>query len=225
MEKIIHLSRLWDYVDKFTQKHFPDNEFSPILGGGKEQNPKFMIVFINPTKRNISSHPGWCGPKFPFIGRKRPWIEFAKAGIFTDENLLDQIRTNTDWSVDFTLQVKKHLEEQSIYLTNIVKNTGFDATLPNARFIELYRKIFEKEVELIKPKYIIAFGLIPLNAMVDEKIKLSEYYETAMKTGKVEFYYCNIGDTCYKVIPCYYPIGRGNPRKAIELLKLIRLLD
>jgi len=218
LEQISSLNELWKYVNETTKENFPDNDLVPILGGGQEKNPKFMIVFINPTFRNISSDKNWQGPRFPFIGRKRPWIEFHKAGLFDDELIKDI----SNWSLDFTYKVLEFLKNNSLYLTNVVKNTGHNADLPKADQINLYLPIFKKEIELVNPEYIITFGLIPTNALLKEKIKLSEYYELVKKKNSPIFYELKINSKKFKLIPCYYPIGRGNPDKAIEILKIIK---
>jgi len=221
IEKINTLKQLWNYVNNITKDNSPDNNLMPILGGGQDINPKFMMVFINPTSKNISSNKNWKGPRFPFIGRKRPWIEFHKVGLFNEE-LLNEIKTNSNWSLEFTYNVLEFLKRKGLYLTNIVKNTEYNADLPKANQINLYLPIFKKEIELVNPEYIIAFGLIPINALLKENIKLSEYYELIQKKNALIFYEIKINSKRYKVIPCYYPIGRGNPEKAIEILKRIK---
>lgn len=64
------LEELWNVVDELNQRYFPENSLKPILGNGKTFRPKFMFVFINPTRANISSDQNWQGPRFPFIGTK-----------------------------------------------------------------------------------------------------------------------------------------------------------
>lgn len=219
-DKINTLTELWHYINEITKKNFPDNDLMPILGGGQDKNPKFMIVFINPTIRNISSNKNWQGPRFPFIGRKRPWIEFHKAGLF-DNELLEIIKNNSNWSIEFTYKVLEFLKNNGLYLTNIVKNTSYNAELPKADQINLYLPIFKKEIEIVNPQYIIAFGLIPINSLIKEKIKLANYYETIKNSTSLIFYELDINSKKYKLIPCYYPVGRGNPDKAIKILKMI----
>ena len=87
--------------------------------------------------------------------------------------------------------------------------------------IYLYLPSFLKEIELVDPKYIITFGQIPFSALVKDKIKLKEYHNEVVTTGKIKFYESIINNKRYKIIPCLYPIGSGNPKLAVELLKLI----
>jgi len=218
-----NLEELWGYVKGLNRKHFPDNKFAPILGNGKTNKPKIMFVFINPTARNISSDKSWRGPRFPFIGTKQIWKVFYRAGLFNKE-LIDKINTSSDWSVEFTNQVLRFLRNKQIYLTNIVKWTGHDAALPNSEKIRMFLPVLRKEIEIVKPRYIVAFGLIPFESLTKSKIRLSGYYERATKSKTLTTYHIRVGDFKARVIPCYFPIGRGNPERAIELLKLVKKL-
>ena len=211
-----NLEELWDIVLKINKQNFPENDLMPIVGNGKTEKPKVMFVFINPTKRNISSDKNWTGPRFPFIGTKQIWRIFHRAGLF-DDKLINQINNSSTWSVEFTNKVLNFLKEREFYITNIVKWTGHDAALPDFEKIKLFLPILEKEIELVQPQYIVTFGLIPFEKLTGQKIKLSDYYDKSVKNNKLEFYSFN----STKVVPCYFPIGRGNPKRAVEILKLV----
>lgn len=192
----------------------------PVLGGGDTNKPKMMFVFINPTIRNISSDKGWKGPRFPFIGTKNIWKVFNKAGLLSDELLAEIMDKSPRWSVDLAKAVLKSLKGRKIYLTNIVKWTGPDAALPNAEKIRLFLPVLHNEIELIKPQYIVAFGLLPFEGLTRKKIKLSEYYNRISKKHVLAVYPIQVGNFRTNVIPCYFPVGRGRPKQAIELLRL-----
>jgi DNA polymerase len=213
------LQDIWKKVDKLSKK-FP-SDYNPILGNGKCYRPKFLLVFINPTKANISSHPGWPGFRAPFIGTKPVWRVLHKAGWFNDQ-LIKVINASDTWSPRFADIVYKSLARRGLYLTNIVKWTGETAELPKAKKIRAYLPLLKKEIEIVKPKYIITMGLIPFEYLTGRKIKLGEYYKEAMKTKKLKAYDLKIGSKTYKVIPCYFPVGRGEPKKAVEILKLLK---
>lgn len=215
------LKALWKYVFVLNKKHFSENKLMPILGNGRISKPKFMFVFINPTVRNISSDKTWKGPRFPFIGTKQVWRVFQKAGLF-DEQLLAKINADSDWSVEFTEQVLDFLKNKSFYFTNLVKWTGHDASLPDSGKIKLFLPVLEKEIEIVKPEYIVTFGLLPFENLVKRKIKLSDYYDNVMQTKKVNCFKINVGGIETNVVPCYFPIGRGNPKRAVEILKLLK---
>lgn len=218
MNNIHNLEELWNYTGELSKTHFPDNDLMPILGGGKEKNPKLMIVFINPTIRNISSDRNWNGPRFPFIGRKRPWDIFYDIGLF-DAGLMYRIKNTSYWSLDLTEKVLRFMRNNGLYFTNLVKNTGHNADLPNAKQIKLYLPILLREIELVGPEYIIAFGSMVIKALTKQSIKLFEYYESLQRTNKVMILEIKTSSGNFKVVPCYYPIGRGNTKRAAEILK------
>ena len=217
------LEDLWLEVHNINKKHFPENNLLPILGNGQLNKPKVMFVFINPTIRNQSSRREWQGPRFPFIGTKQVWRVFHRAGLFDDE-LMYRIKNKKDWSLAFTQKVLDFLKDKSFYLTNIVKWTGQDATLPNTEKINLFLPVLEKEIELVQPEYVVTFGLIPFENLAKEKIKLNEYYSEVMEKKKLKYYKKRFNSFTTKVIPCYFPVGRGNPQRAVELLNLLHEL-
>ncbi|MFH1063973.1 MAG: uracil-DNA glycosylase family protein [Candidatus Woesearchaeota archaeon] len=218
------LDQLWNQVNILNKRHFSSNNLAPIIGNGKTSSPDIMFVFINPTARNISSDPGWKGPRFPFIGTKQVWRIFHRAGLF-DDGLMEYMENNPHWSLDFTGKVLRFLKRKSFYITNIVKWTGEDATLPNSEKIKLFLPILLREIELVRPRHIVTFGLIPFENLTGQKIKLSEYYAGVKKSGKLKTYDLVIDSTRSKVIPCYFPVGRGDPKKAVEILKMLCALE
>jgi uracil-DNA glycosylase len=212
------LKSLWKEVYEANKKHFP-GPFMPILGGGCVFRPKIMFVFINPTARNISSDPGWKGPRFPFIGTKQVWRIFHRAGLF-DDGLMAAIE-KSPWTVEFANRVMGFLEEKRFYITNIVKWTGADATLPDPAKINLFLPLFVREMEIVQPEHIVTFGLIPFERLTSKKINLGEYYTESVKSRRLRSYDLVGSSFKTKVIPCYFPVGRGNPRQAVELLKMV----
>ncbi len=211
------LDKLWQQIDSCKSCK---GDLQHILGAGAE-NPDLMIVFINPTKRNISSDKDWTGHRFPFIGRKRPWDIFHKVG-WIDNDLFDGINQNeNNWSYEFTGKVLDSLKSRKLYLTNIVKCTGEDATLPTTSKINSQLHLFEKEVALVNPKVIISFGLLPTKALLKQDVKMSELYKEVLGSRKPKLYEIKINGKAYKVSPCYYPIGRGNPKQAVEMLEVL----
>ncbi len=215
------LEELWKIIDDINKKHFPENNLKPILGGGLAFCPKFMFIFINPTSANISSKQNWPGPRFPFVGTKAIWRIFHQAGLL-DEQLIEKINSSKLWSVGFTNDILNFLKTKSFYFTNIVKWTGANAALPDSQKIKLFLPILEKEIEIVKPRCIVTFGLIPFENLTKQKIKLSDYYSRVKQKQQLESFDIKCGQFKTKLIPCYFPIGRGNPKRAVEMLKLIQ---
>lgn len=214
------LGELWEYVSELNRRHFPRNRLQPIFGGGNTSKPRLMFVFINPTVANISSDERWTGPRFPFIGTKGVWRVFHNAGLL-DQRIMDKINSDCDWSLEFTDEVLDFLKRKEIYLTNIVKWTGHDATLPNSEMIRLFLPVLNREIGIIHPEYVITFGLIPFESLTGQKIKLADYYSDVMACRRLKHFDLQIDSVKTKVIPCYFPVGRGDPKRATEILKMV----
>ena len=217
------LSELWRYVGDLNKTHFSENKLMPIVGGGQSVKPKIMFVFINPTARNISSDPNWTGPRFPFIGTKQVWRIFHRAGLLED-SLIARIEENPDWPVEFANELEGFLRERGFYLTNLVKWTGPDGSLPDRAKISLFLPLMIREVEIVAPKYLVTFGSLPFKYLTGGDVKLGDYYDQVVRDG-LRPEEMPIGSSKTKVIPCYFPVGRGNPRRATAILKLLNLLD
>ena len=215
------LDELWEHVTQINLNNFPENELMPIFGNGKTLNPEIMFVFINPTARNISSGKSWKGPRFPFIGTKQVWRVFHKAGLL-DDRLMEKINSDSNWSLDFTSKVLDFFKRHGFYFTNIVKHTGKDATLPDSKKINMFLPVLLKEIEIVQPKHIITFGLMPFEKLTKQKIKLSEYHKDAIKNKKLKYFDLQVNSVKTKVIPCYFPVGRGSPKKANDILRLVK---
>ena len=215
------LEELWAKgVFAIHEKHFPGHELMPIMGNGQCSEPEVMFVFINPTHRNASSVRSWMGPRFPFIGTKQVWSVFHRAGLLGDE-LAYRIRHGAAWDLELTRNVLRELQARSLYLTNVVKWTGHDAALPAKEMVELFMPILQREIEIVRPRRIVAFGQLPFTNLTRLKVKLADYYADAVRTGVLKTFECAVTATGSQVVPCYFPVGRGNPSRAVDLLKLL----
>lgn len=208
------LEQLWEEVTKLNKLYFP-SDLVPIVGNGKTEKPKVLFLFINPTHANISSRSNWRGPCFPFCGTKQIWRIFHRAGLF-DDSLMREVELSREWSVALAERVLGFLKTKGFYFTNVVKSTGADASLPGSQKIKLFLPILCKEIELVKPQNIVTFGLIPFKALMNKNINLNGYFKNIMRKRAVNLEYEGA-----RVIPCYFPTGRGNPARAIEILKLL----
>ena len=213
------LSSLLAEIDAHHDRNFPEHVLRPIPGGGCPDRPGVMFVFINPTAANSSTSPDWIGMRAPFIGTKAVWRIFRNAGLM-DSGLADEIESCGAWSPAFAEKVYGHLADRSYYLTNLVKWAGHDATLPQADLVKLYLPLLRKEIEAVKPKRIVAFGLMPFAALTGVSLRLGDVYEQMMREGRTVSFPAIRGK--YPVSPCYFPVGRGNPKRATEILSLLK---
>jgi len=220
LSEISDLDGLWGYTNELHRKIFPENKLVPILSGGMTKKPKLMFVFINPTYRNISSDPSWEGKRRPWTGTKYVWKVFSQAGHF-DGDLLREISTRKEWDINFADKVYDHLANRGFYFTNLVKWTGANGDLPDSFKVKTFLPILIREIELVDPEYIVTFGLIPFKSLTNQSIKLGDYYEESIRKKRLKPYPLALGSRSFKVIPCYFPVGRGNPRRAVRLLSLL----
>jgi DNA polymerase len=162
------LQVLWKEVDNCEDCKNSGNKLQHVLGGGKELNPKIMFIFINPTYRNITSRPDYSGRRFPFVGTKEIWKTFVAAKLL-DEQILSE--TN---NAEFVINV---IAEKEFYFTNVVKCTKEDAILPEISIINKKIELLLKEINIVQPKLIVAFGILPFKLLTGKKLKLSKYYK------------------------------------------------
>src|SRR3972149_269595 len=182
MDHIENLEQLWEKVHELNSQHFPNHKLAPILGGGQAINPKIMFVFINPTARNTSSDQNWKGPRYPFIGTKSVWRVFHRAGFLTD-SLISQIEENSDWSVEFASELEGFLRDRGLYLTNLVKWTGPDGSLPDRKKVDLFLPLMVREIEIVAPKYLVTFGALPYQYLTGRFVKLGDNYDQGVQQG------------------------------------------
>lgn len=215
-----NLPALWRHVHTLNRDHFPDNRLMPIGGGGRTRRPEVMFVFINPTHRNASSSPDWSGPRYPFIGTREVWRVFHRAGLLPD-TWMERIEGLESWTPRFAEELEGFLKSRGLYLTNLVKWTGSDASLPGRNKIGLFLPVMRREIELVQPRRIVAFGLIPLKHLTGRSIRLEDYHSQALKDRSLRTFPLEGVAHSAGVVPCYFPVGRGNPSRAVELLNLL----
>lgn len=187
---------------------------APIYGGGAADRPDWSLVFINPTGRNISSRPGWGGPRFPFIGTGRIWRFLAGAGLLPGR-VADRLPARAqDWSEAVAVGLEAELARAGLYLTNVVKSTAPDSRLPSPAEIDRWRQLLHDELELARPRLTVAFGVLAWRALTDQNIRLAEAYDRQLAGRPI------VAASCrgLPVAPCYFPVGRGNPRRAGRML-------
>lgn len=211
-------------VAEISQQYYGDHTLDAISGAGQIKQPELALVFINPTHRNISTSPDWSGLKAPWIGCANIWQLFADAGLIGEEMNLAIQAAKTDWSERFAVDVYGHVASQDLYITNIVKWAGLDAKLPEREKIRLYAPLLLKELEMVQPKRIIAFGQLTFDGLLRElgvkpQEKFGAMNEITLHTGVAQGVQTEIGE----IIPCYFPVGQGikNRAKAIETLRIL----
>jgi uracil-DNA glycosylase len=212
------LSSIWKFVEKRNKVLDPRNPLPTVVGGGRSSRPEVAFIFINPTARNASTRSGWSGPRYPFIGTKQVWKIFHRARLIEDA-VAEAIQAREYWDEQFAEQVYEHLEQSGFYLTNLVKWTGPDGSLPEQRLVQAYLPLLLAELEIVRPKRIVTFGLLPTKAIIGKHLRMEEIYkQTVARRAPV---YLQSEGSKWQVMPCYFPVGRGNPRRAVDMLSLL----
>lgn len=206
------LQKLYQVVDRCKFCKAERNHLQHIHGYGA-MNPKLMLILVNPTYRNLSSDSKYRGDRFPFIGVRQFWKILAEGGLI-DRKVGINLPARTGWGDKHTQQIKKELLKNRLFLTNIVKCCYDHSAYPDKSVIEDQLKLLAEEIRIVKPKKIVAFGGLVYKTLTGESIKLADYWYGSQEKA-VEI----ISGLGTSVAPCYFPIGRGNPQKAVEILR------
>jgi len=206
------LEKLYEQVDKCRFCKTEGNKLQHIHGFGV-MNPKLMLILVNPTHRNISSSPEHRGARFPFIGVRQFWKVLADGGLI-DRKITENLPIRMEWTSEYTEKIQNELLRNRLFLTNVVKCCYNHSSYPDKRVIESQLNLLVQEIKLVNPQEIMAFGGLVYKVLTGRNIKLGEYWNGAQKK-ETEI----ISGLKISVIPCYFPIGRGNPKKAVEILR------
>ena len=117
----------------------------------------------------------WEGRKSPWLGTKNIWKLFYKVNLLS-EDILNQINEKKpkDWDYQFCDYVYDEISKNKVFITNLGKCTQIDARpLPN-EVLKKYLDLLFKEIDIIKPKVIIAFGNQVSSIILNKKISVSE---------------------------------------------------
>ncbi|MCK4967858.1 MAG: hypothetical protein KAS12_02280 [Candidatus Aenigmarchaeota archaeon] len=197
------------------------NPLKHILGGGKFKRPQFLFLFINPTHSNIASHQDYQGKRrFPFIGVRHFYRLLSMAG-FMDKAIIEKIYKRK-WQTNDENIIEQSLIKNNVYITNLIKCTQSNPDNPKKQIINDDFSLIQEEIKIVSPKYIVTFGNLVFKAITNRSIVLKDCLK-AMKVNKYQpFKSIAILGKKYNVLPCYFPIGRGNPKKAVEILTYIK---
>lgn len=171
---------------------------------------------MNPTGRNIASDKSWKGRKSPWLGTKNIWKLFYNVDLISEDTYNKIINKKPkDWDYKFCDYLYDEISRNKIFITNLGKCTQIDARPLSDEVLKKYLDLLFKEIDIIKPKVIIAFGNQVSSIILDKKISVSQNRKICHKL--------NINNNEYKVYSVYYPVGNGifNIDKSIEDIKWI----
>lgn len=188
-------------------------ELSAIYGAGCVKNPEVMLMFMNPTGRNIAANKEWGGLRAPWIGTKNIWPLLHEVGMLSDVAFA---LTRQEWTEQNALTVYEDIALHKIYITNLAKCTQLDARHLSDSVFRTYLANTIKEIIAINPKRIITFGNQVSSIILNRSISVSSYKETQSESF-------SISDKSFDVYPVYYPVGQGrrNQPLAVKRIKAI----
>lgn len=213
MEQVERLHKNFDTL----QQKYGDSNLQSIYGAGNINKPELMFIFMNPTGRNVASSTSWKGLRAPWIGTKQIWSMFTELGLVPNEifNRIT-IMKNTDWDYTFSESVYKHLQENSVYVTNLAKCTQIDARPLNNNVFREYLNLMYEEIQYVNPKRIVTFGNQVSSILLNRNISVSKYLINECEELTIE-------NKKYLTFPTFYPVGQGrrNQPQAVFRIKSI----
>lgn len=217
-KKLLEIYKKFDGCKRCREKN---NPLRHILGGGKFKSPQFLLLFINPTHLNISSHKGYQGKRrYPFIGVRHFYLLLAETG-FMDKELVNEIYKE-GWQPESEVKIEQSLVKNGVYMTNLVKCAQFHPKNPPLNIIQEDLPLLFEEINEVGPRYIITFGVLPFRVISGKSIRLTDVLDAIRDGNYPPFKSRDILGKKYDVLPCYFPIGRGNPKKAVEILTFLK---
>jgi uracil-DNA glycosylase len=190
-----------------------------VPGGGCVDRPRLMLVFINPTFRNLSARADWPGPAFPFAATPRLWHILAEAGLVSRD--LPAAIAALGPSPALVDRLMAESRRSGIYLTNAVKCVDLGSNLPAAERVAASWPLLAEEIAIVRPRHIVALGQIPLRALTGRTVRLADHLWDAQHGGLTPLPSRSIDGRVYPVFACYFPTGRGNPVAATTMLRAI----
>lgn len=213
----MQIRRLHKKVDRLQLIHGA-KKLKPIYGAGCIGNAKIMLIFMNPTARNVSCRAGWRGIRAPWLGTKNIWKLLFRFGYLSDKNFqLTQELKPTGWSKNFAQQVYRELAHNKIYVTNLAKCTQSDARSLKDDIFKQYLEILCEEILQINPQRVITFGNQVSSILLHKSIKVSQY-----KGAQKEI--LNLKNRKFDVYPVYYPVGQGMRNMPLAIKRIDKII-
>jgi len=177
-----------------------------------------MLVFMNPTARNVSTIPSWRGIRAPWLGTKNTWRLFHALGFITRRTLTDiEALKPKNWTPRFARRLYDEVAASGVFVTNLAKCVQVDARpLPDSVFRE-YLPLMYREILLVRPKYIVTFGNQVSSVLLGKRVSVGGYKKAEHETLR-------IGARAFSVFPAHYPVGQGQRNMPLAVLRLRNML-
>ncbi|MBI2409635.1 hypothetical protein HYV30_01160 [Candidatus Kaiserbacteria bacterium] len=215
------LQALYDRIDACERCQAEGNALRHVLGGGKFHKPKFFFLFINPTHKNRSSNADYAGERrYPFVGVRHLYKGLAEGG-FIDRALMADIYER-GWQVADEHRIEESLRRHDVYISNFVKCAQPNPKNPKRSIMRADLPLLAEELSLVRPQYVVTFGLPPLELLTGNTHLMRDILRTARISKYAPLISIPLNGKRYEILPCYYPFGHGNEPKAHKILTYIR---
>jgi hypothetical protein len=193
--------------------------FPPVWAGGLVDSPAVAFIFINPTLRNQSAREHWNGDRAPFIGIRRPWKFLASCGLL-DPRLVEVLPNDQTWDASVAMHLYSHVARQKLYVTNLVKSCRDDSVMPSLAEARGFLSLLAAELQIVAPQVVVPMGGMVASLLTGRQVSLGEALEHLRRNGS-PYVAGRFADA--EVVPSYFPVGRGSPTKAREILTELSL--
>ena len=188
----------------------------PSVGsGGRTVSPKLALVFINPTARNQSAGENWLGERAPFIGLSRVWQLLADAGLI-DRGVVSKLGPDGRWRLDEANRLYRHIASRGLYITNLVKACSYASDMPSMKMAREFGDLLIAELEIVRPRLVVSMGVQVTTVLSQAPVRLRDEYRHFLVSGQLRRR--PITGTDLSLVPSYFPVGRGNPARAREMI-------
>jgi len=148
------------------------------------------------------------------------WKELGEAG-FINKALIAAIYQN-GWQREDEERIEHNLRAKRIYISNFVKCAQPNPINPSRQVMRETLPLLSEELALVNPEYVITFGLLPLNILTNADVRLRDILASVRNKTYEPIESIPLNRKAYKVLPCYFPLGHGNPPRAKEILRYIQ---
>jgi uracil-DNA glycosylase len=213
---LMQVHALHNEIDQLQTLH-GEPTLQAIYGAGCTTRPKIMMVFMNPTAKNVSAHMDWKGLRAPWLGTKSIWTLLYELGLLSETQVArtQSLKAHV-WTEAECIELYEALSTRGVYLTNLAKCTQLDARPVKDEVFRQYLDLMKREIAYLKPKRIITFGNQVSSILLAKPISVSTYTGADKEEIVVE-------GQRYPVYPTYYPVGHGrmNQPRAIARINSV----
>ena len=196
------------------------NRLPWVGSGGRAVRPSLALVFINPTARNQSAIERWEGERAPFIGLRRLWRALASTGLL-DRRRVDELPPDGRWTRNEAAEFYRHVAQSGLYVTNLVKACRSDSVLPSTRMARAFRDLMVDELKAVEPRLVVGMGGMVTSVLSQQPVRLEDEYRSLLSSGTLPVR--QVAGSDLVLSPSYFPVGRGNPVRAQEMLSAASL--